>query len=65
MSFLVAGISNLQLWKNREVALMVIRESNMNMMNLHLITTHVVLDKQFDQRMQIIGNSALYLEATS
>jgi hypothetical protein len=44
--FLVAGISNLWLWKNREVALMVTRKSNM--MNLRLITTCVVLDKQFD-----------------
>jgi hypothetical protein len=48
MSFLVAGISNLRLWKNREVILMATKESNMNMTNLCLILTHVVLDKQFD-----------------
>jgi hypothetical protein len=43
MSFLVAGVSNLRLWKNNEVTLMVIRE--LNMMDLHLITTHVFLEK--------------------
>jgi hypothetical protein len=29
---LVAGVSNLRLWKNRDVALMVTRELKMNMM---------------------------------
>ncbi len=48
MSFLVAGISNLQLWKNRDVALMVTRELKINMIDLCLIPTCVVLDKQFD-----------------
>ena len=42
MFSLVVGVSNLRLWKNNEVALMV-RE--LNMMDLHLITTHVFLEK--------------------
>lgn len=53
-SFLVAGVSNLRLWKNREVALMAIKELNMNMMNLRLIPTRVVLDNLISASVTII-----------